>query len=64
MSNKRKTNKITITKAEAETWLDHKCKELNLDSYEELEDYADNTEDFKLRSEINRYLLVILPSPK
>lgn len=34
------TNKTTITYDEARRWLDDKCKDLEIDSWEQLEKYA------------------------
>jgi hypothetical protein len=55
-----KRRKIVITKEQAEEYLNNKMKELELDTIEELEDFAHYTDDFELASEINMYIMAIL----
>jgi hypothetical protein len=55
-----RNKKRIITKQEASVWLKQKIKELNLEDLNELEDYANTTDDFELASEINLYIQAIL----
>lgn len=57
---KLKKTKRSITKEEAFIWLDEKLKNLNLKNYDELEVFADKTDDFALSSEIKLYLMATL----
>ena len=57
---KIKRRKIVITKEQAEEYLNNKMKELKLNTIEELEDFAHQTDDFELASEINLYIMAIL----
>ncbi len=48
----------SFSKQDAETWLSEKCKELEIESFELLEDFAHRTTDFSLASEIDFKLQV------
>lgn len=57
---KFKRRKIVITKEQAEEYLNNKMKELGFETVEELEEFAHDTDDFELASEINMYIMAIL----
>ena len=56
---KRNPPKYFTTK-ESKIWLDDKCKELDIESIEELEEYASKTDDFNLSSEINLHIMAYM----
>lgn len=55
-----KKSVIKISKKDVERWLDMKCSELGIESYEELEEYAEwDCEDFQEYSDIRHYIFLL-----